>query len=144
MMPRRNKQVHRPPVSPARADGARRRGFSLLEMLVAAVVLAVGLVIVTESISSGVSAAARTERRFFAGQLAADRLNRAASGEYAALPQEGETRAAGVRYRWEVEQAPWQGRIGLLRCTVRWESRGREQTATLSRFVSPARRGTGR
>ncbi|KPK85171.1 MAG: hypothetical protein AMJ81_04010 [Phycisphaerae bacterium SM23_33] len=104
-------------------------------MLVAAVVLAVGLVMVAESISAGLTAAARTERRLFAGRLAADRLNRAAAEAPAALPQEGQTHLAGVAYHWKVQQARSQGGLGRLVCTVRWKSRGWQRTVTLERLV---------
>jgi prepilin-type N-terminal cleavage/methylation domain-containing protein len=119
----------------APAGRRRSRGFSLLEMLVAAAVLAVGLVIVTESISAGLTAATRTERRLFAGRRAADRLNRAAAEPSSALPGEGQSRWAGVPHHWRVEQAGARNGLRHLRCTVAWQSRGRQRTVSLERFV---------
>jgi len=104
-------------------------------MLVAAVVLAVGLVIVTGSISAGATAATRSERRLLARQIAADRLNRAAAGEYPALPAEGQTAVAGVSYRWRVTEADSDGGLVTVICDVHWRARGRERKLMLSRVV---------
>jgi hypothetical protein len=107
-------------------------------MLVAAVVLAVGLVIVTESISTGLTAAARTERRLVARRLAADRLNRAAAEDGPALPRQGQTRFTGVAYSWRVLEGPPRDGLRHLLCTVRWRTRGRQRTVTLERVVPAA------
>ena len=118
----------------ARGPGpTERAGFSLLEMLVASAVLAVGLVIVTESISAGLTASTSVDRLFHAGQLAADRLNRAAAGEYATLPHEGKRRFEGVEYRWRLEEGDSQGGLRLVLCNVQWTSRGRRHMVTLGR-----------
>lgn len=129
------------PASPRRAGLPGRAGFSLLEMLVASVVLAVGLVIVTETISSGLGASTRVERELLAGRLAADRLNRAAAGEYSALPQEGKSRFGGVEYRWRLQEGRHEGGLRSLLCSVRWTSRGRQQIVTLDRQLPAGREG---
>lgn len=129
------------PARPRRSGLPGRTGFSLLEMLVASVVLAVGLVIVTESISSGLTASTRVDRQLFAGQLAADRLNRAAAGEYSALPQEGKSPLGGVEYHWRLQERRHEGGLRSLLCSVRWTSRGRQQTVTLGRQLPAGQEG---
>ena len=129
------------PASPRRAGLPGRAGFSLLEMLGASVVLAVGLVIVTESVSSGLTASTRVDRQLFAGQLAADRLNRAAAGEYSALPQEGKNPLGGVEYHWRLQEGRHEGGLRSVLCSVRWTSRGRQQIVTLDRQLPAGREG---
>ncbi len=110
---------------PACLDGrhhrrrARPRGaFTLIEVLIAAVVLTVGLAIALQSIGSALSASARTARRAGATALAADRLAIAAAAD-AATPDGGETRE-GVTYRWEVETVAQGDGVDELTCTVTW------------------------
>ena len=120
----------------------RRRagGFSLLEMMVAATVLAVGLVIVTECISSGLTAGARAERRLTASQLAADRLNRAAAG-VAASAHASTVRIAGLDYHWEIRESTDAKSLRKLRCIVRWRSRGERRMVSLDRSLPSAPAG---
>ncbi len=132
------------PAELRRARPRARAGFSLLELLVAAVVLAVGLVIVTESLSSGLTASAGVDRRLFAGQLAADRLSRAAAGEYPSFPQEGQSRQGGVEYHWELREGQRQGVLRSVLCSVAWVSRGRREMLTLSRELPPEPEGPRR
>ena len=127
------------PGRPARTK--RKAGFSLLEMLVASAVLAVGLVIVTESISSGLTVSTGVDRELFARQLAADRLNRAAAGEYAPLPRAGRVSSGGVQYYWRVQAGGQQRGLRSALCVIRWTTRGRRQTVTLSRQLPPSQEG---
>jgi len=116
-------------------------GFSLLEILVAAVVLSAALVIVLDSISSGQSASRRLGRKTAAQDLAADMLARAASGESAHLGREGRTRLDGTEYEWRIEQKPAQAGLLRLRCTVRWRVRGDPLAVRAERLVTAAADG---
>ena len=122
---------------------ARRRagGFSLLEMLVAAGVLAVALVIVMESISFALTAASRTDRDQTAYRIASDRLNRAAAGHGPVPPEQGQTTFAGVRYDWRVQPVSAESGMRSVQCAVRWLSGGRQQAIALDRRLPSLREG---
>ena len=120
---------------PARA----RRAFSLLEAIIATTVLAVAMVIVMESLSTGLSASVDTGREAAAHDLAADRLNRVACDAKSA--ESGETSVGGVGYLWRVEEGDQPG-AGLRRilCTVTWQRMGRKREVKLQRIVSARRK----
>ena len=123
-----------------RRASRRGGGFSLFEMIVAAVVLTVGLVLVMQSISSSLASGAGAERRLAAHRLAADRLARAAAG--AATETQGRTRHGPIMYRWRIEESDGPAGLRALTCTVRWTRRGVEKHLTVRRrggFPSAAR-----
>ncbi len=102
----------------------RTRGFTLLEVLVAGIVLAVGAVVVLETISSSLSAAGALHRRAAGREIAADLLSKAAAGAMADLPQTGEQWRDGIVYRWTVRLLPaGDGPLQRLSCTVEWVGR---------------------
>jgi len=111
--------------------------FSLLEMVVASVILAAGLVVVLESVSSGLEASGRTDREAIAHRIAADRLNRAAAGESPDLGAEHSLSRRGTEYRWHVEEIASSGGPGgrALRCTVQWRARNERRRVVLERRV---------
>jgi len=137
----RKEQLARVPAGPSASRRRRGRGFSLLEMLLAAAVLAAALLIVMESISFALTAAARMDRDQIAYRIAADRLERAAAGEYPSLPAEGQSGLAGAEYRWRVQAGPEADGLRPLRCIVRWESLGRGRTVMLSRHLPSRQEG---
>jgi len=114
------------------------RAFSLLELVVASVILAAGLVVVLESVSSGIEASGRTDREAIAHWMAADRLNRAAVGESSDLSAEHTERMRGTEYRWRVEELTSGGGANgrTLRCTVQWRVRDERREVVLERRVS--------
>ncbi len=128
------------------------RGFSLLEVLVAAVILAGAMAAIIGSISSGQLAAAQMDRQARACNVAADLLSRAAAGEFGSFPRSGRQQHRGVTYQWRIESieqtwhadgdmeppealagAPSQGDLRRLRCTVTWSARGGTRSMTLER-----------
>ncbi|MFW6133454.1 MAG: prepilin-type N-terminal cleavage/methylation domain-containing protein, partial [Planctomycetota bacterium] len=83
----------------ARRPRRPRRAFSLLEVLVASVILGGALVVILGSISSSLSAGTRAERLDAAHAIAGNRLRLAAAGAAGTLPAEGDEELSGVTYR---------------------------------------------
>ncbi|MFW6146496.1 MAG: prepilin-type N-terminal cleavage/methylation domain-containing protein [Planctomycetota bacterium] len=105
--------------------------FTLIEVLIAAVVLTAGLAIALQSIASGLSGSTRTARQAAATALAADRLAVAAAEDV--VTTAGSEIRGAMTYRWEVRTTPQGDGVDELTCTVEWrDARGGGQV-TLSR-----------
>ena len=112
------------------------RAFTLLEVILATVILVAALSVVTESLSMSMQGASETYRRQFARDLAADRLARACAGEIASLPSEGRQEHQGVEYRWRVESTSEPGAdLRRIVCKVRWRARMQSHTTVVQRDV---------
>jgi len=112
----------------------RPAGFTLLEVIAATVVLAVGLAVVIESISLSLSGAAVVERSCTAHNLAADKLNRACAGDLPSLPNKGQEGLGGASYDWCIEETEEDAKgLRTVICTVSWKSRGQQRTVTVRR-----------
>ncbi|MBS3734630.1 MAG: type II secretion system protein [Phycisphaerae bacterium] len=119
-----------------------RAGFSLLEVLVAAVILGGALVVILGSISGSLLAEGRAARLEGAYTVADDALNRAAAGAVGALPADRRRDLGGVTYQWRVERVT--GADGeMLRCVVTWRQRNRRRRITLQRLAPPQDEGVG-
>ena len=101
-----------------------REGFSLLEIVLATVVLGTALVIVAEGINQGLWAASWTAQQQVAHRLASESLARVRAQPAAALPTEGTEDIGQVTYRWRVESMG-AGPAGSTRVvsTVTWTRR---------------------
>lgn len=130
------------PATPRRACAAplraiRRphaaRAFTLMEVLVAAVVLGVGVVLVLEGVSGALSAGGAIDSEMEARGFAGDLLDRSAAGELA-VPASGEQRIRGIPYRWQVDSLP-QGPYDRVVARVSWQRRGRPRRVELERLV---------
>jgi Tfp pilus assembly protein PilV len=123
--------------------GAARRGrphrtaFTLMEVLVAGVVLAAGVVIVLEAIASSLTAGASVSKEIEARSLATDQLSRAARGDLHSLPAEGTESLQGLGYRWSVRRAETDGRLETLVSRVEWSVRGQPRWVEVERLVLP-------
>jgi len=113
-----------------------RTAFSLLEVLVATVILAAGIAIVAGALATNQVTAARAGRQVAAYDLAADLLDRAAAGELADRT-EGEEHAAATVFRWRLEESD-DDALRTLRCVVGWSDRGTEREVAMERSVLPA------
>ena len=104
--PARSRSSTDPRVNPRvkPGDGGRRRGFTLIEVVVALMVLTVALGAMLELFSTGLRATAAAENRIFAVLLAQSRL--AAIGVETPLEEGIEDGEFDDRFRWTAEIAP--------------------------------------
>lgn len=97
----------------------RRRGFTLVEVLVAIVIVALGSAAVLSSLRTAADSAARQRERMFAGYVAMNRLvETRLEPEWPAVgTSEGAVEMAGVRWQWrqEITRTPF---AGVLQVTV--------------------------
>jgi type II secretory pathway pseudopilin PulG len=109
--------------------------FSLLELLVASVILAAGLVVVLQGISLGVRSSASSGTKATAYRLADDRLHRAAVGELAGGDSGQYHADGGSPLEWRLESGAYDRGCRRLRCVVTWRATGRERQVELSRLI---------
>ena len=118
--------------------------FTLLEVILATVILVTALSVVIESLSMSLQSASETYRRQYAQDLAADKLARACAGEMTALPSEGQQEHQGRGYQWHVERASDVGdRPQRIACKVLWRGRGQSHTVVVQRCVLTRGQGVG-
>jgi len=116
------------------------RGFTLLEALVAAVVLTVGLILALEGITAGLAASNRVSRRAAGIAVASEMLNRSAAGAVA-VPSSGDASRDGAVYTWQVDWDAAPAAIPKLACRVEWTHRGRTHSIALSRLIARPQSG---
>ncbi len=112
------------------------RAFTLLEVLVAGVVLTLGVILVLQGITGAMAASGRISRREQAQALAGDLLDRAGVGEIIASEIGVEVRA-GVEYSWRMADAALDPPLIRMTCTVRWPKSGKRRSVQLERIVAP-------
>lgn len=118
----------------SRGGGGVGLGFSLLEVLVATVILATGIAIVTGALATNQVTGARARRQSTAYDLAADVLDRAAAGELKDRT-EGERTEGPVAFGWRLEWVADDAPLRRLRCVVSWADRGADRQVALERNV---------
>ena len=102
--------------------------------MAAAVVLAVAMAAITESISSSLSAATRVRRETMAYDVAADRLHRACAAAGPTMTTEGAQIRDGAEFRSRVKpELSDEDGLEHLSCTVSWTSVGEAPSVTLHR-----------
>ncbi len=113
-----------------------RRGFTLIEAALAAVVLSISLTVILGSLAQFGAAGAELHRSAKAYDIAADRLNYAAQAAGALSTDSGNVDAEGISYQWQMERsaAPNAGIVKLV-CTVSWRRSGEESQVSLTRGV---------
>lgn len=121
---------------------SRMRGFTLLELLVALLVLAIGLPLALAGVSHALGTISLAERRAEAGRLAEGLTNQlVATDQWQSSAQEGvfepDEWGEGVqRYRWQVALDDWRDPlVRQLTVTVGWEQQGRPQEVRLTTLV---------
>ena len=119
-----------------KADGRAPKGFTLIEVLVAMTILAVGVLGVLGAFHLSMQAASRAFRVDEAAGLAERELQRAI-----AVPKESLADKAGTegRYTWTVTitDPPASQRLKCVTVTVRWLERDQGQTFQLSQIFHP-------
>lgn len=117
---------------------ARQRGFTLIEVLAAAVILSAALSIVIGSIAHSINASQDIEFKTRASELCSEMLDRAAVGEFGKMPAEGVEVFPRVEFNWQItsktaENASQQESV--LTCEVTWNSKNKTRSVSMQRKV---------
>ncbi|HEV7299346.1 MAG TPA: type II secretion system protein [Tepidisphaeraceae bacterium] len=115
-----------------------RRGFTLIEVLAALVLVAIVLPVAMRGVTLSMQAAARSRQLTEAGQLAASKLAEltvlkdvtlfSSSGAFPDFPE----------YRWETTSAQRDNGLYEVNARVIWTAQGLEQWVTLTTLIYPA------
>lgn len=121
---------------------APRRGFSLVEAVVAAAVLGVALVVVIGLTGDAVSAQSRAERLETAARLADEQLNLVLAlgpeGYEAQFPASGRCDPPFEDFAYDVALVPGAGGEAYrVRATITWPDGARSRQLTLETRVAP-------
>ncbi len=114
-----------------------RRGFTLIEVLAALILVALVLPAAMQGVSLATQASADAHRRDRAASLAYDKLSDLiATGGWSSASTEGDFGEDYPAYRWALTVEDWEG-FTTRRVTIRvlWESRGLERTLSMSTLV---------
>jgi general secretion pathway protein I len=105
--------------SRATASLPRRRGFTLVEVLVALIIVALGAAAVMSALRTAADSAARQRERMLAGYVAMNRLvETRLEPEFPATgTREGESEMGGRRWRWR-QEVTRTALAGVLQVTV--------------------------
>ncbi len=116
--------------------GKGNGGFTLLEVLVGAVILSAALAVIVNSIVHSSYSVRRALARTNAVNLADDQLARAANGEIKNLPASGSTQQSATTFNWQVRSESHETQaVRKLMCTVSWISRSRPQQISVQRLI---------
>ncbi|MBL8745347.1 MAG: type II secretion system protein [Phycisphaerae bacterium] len=119
-----------------------RRGFALIEMIVASIILGIAVSTVLGLISRSVSAQTDGERIDTAARLADERLNLVlavgAEGYPSVFPLAGECETPFNDYRYEVTiESAAGGQAYRVRAIVSWSQASRLRSVSLETFIAP-------
>jgi prepilin-type N-terminal cleavage/methylation domain-containing protein len=120
----------------------RRAGFTLVEVLVTMMLLAIVMPVIMKGISLGVMAASDAKRRTEAAGLAQAKLSElVASQEWASGNLSGDFSPNWPAYKWQAAVQAWPDDtsgtgIQELDLTVTWMSRGKPSSLMLSTLAS--------
>jgi len=117
-----------------------RRGFTLLEVLLAVAILTTGLVIVFQGFSTGLRAASFAQKETTAALLAQTLITEIEMEEGVTLgTEEGEFEEDFAGYRWRTDVTESDEAVSGLyevRIAVLWIDAGRERELTVTKLVA--------
>jgi len=116
---------------------ARRRGFTLIEILATLLLVAIILPVAMSGISLALNVADESKRRTEAAALAQSKLAEiVAYSEWTTASLGGDFSPDRPQYRWAAQVTAWQGtQLQQLDVQVLWRSRGQDHHVTLSTLV---------
>ena len=136
------------PVDASRAGPCARRraarGFTLLEALLAGVILAAALSVILESLSLSSASAGRVLRESAARRIAGDRLHRFSAGEFDPRDASGRIDLDGTTYSWRIDRPRDENGLRRAACDVWWTDRGARVDLSVERLIAPGAGQGGR
>ena len=137
-LPKREERARRERFTTSRAiGGARYRGFTLIEVLVSMILVAVVLTVSMEGISIATRVTADARRRDTAVTLAAGKLDEiVATTAWQTGQMAGDFGPELKEYRWAAQVLPWgNGTMNELAVLVYWSSRRGEESAAVTTLI---------
>ena len=126
---------------PTRSGANRKlpRGFTLIEVLAAVVLVAIVMPVVMRGISLATSAAGISRQRTEAATLASMKLHElVATGQWQNGSTSGDFAGEFPDYQWSAQIADWTDPdLEQLDVKVMWTARGRQQSITVSTLIYP-------
>ena len=118
---------------------ATTRGFTLIEVLAAIVLVAIVLPVVMRGISLATSAAGISRQRTEAASLGSMKLHElVATGQWQNGSTSGDFAGEYPDYQWSAQIADWTDPdLEQLDVKVMWTARGRQQSITVSTLIYP-------
>ncbi|HEY7460686.1 MAG TPA: prepilin-type N-terminal cleavage/methylation domain-containing protein [Gemmatimonadota bacterium] len=141
---RRSGRLHRcetlrRPAASRRARRTRRRGFTLIEMMVAILLLGVGMMALAALTTTVTRANVQSSSRTVASSLAQERIERFRTEPYALIVAGNDARVVdGVTYTrtWTVATNDPAPGLKTVSVTVSWTTRGKLHSSVLATILS--------
>ena len=116
---------------------ACRRGFTLIEVMAAVILVAIVLPVAMQGVSLAASVGTLARRKAEAATLAHSKLSElVATGEWQTVALNGDFSPDHPEYRWTAEMQAWDtSTLMELDVHVLWTAGGRQQQVTLSTLV---------
>lgn len=114
---------------------------TLLEVMIASVVLAGAIAVILQCLSHHLSSATRSLHQSHAHRIATNKLNAATGGATRTFPSQGKENHKGVFYRWQVSRQSETEQTSQIVCQVNWKHRRKEHELTLQRLVPSDQQG---
>ena len=120
-----------------RRSAARRRGFTLVEVLASLVLVAIILPVAMKGLALATGLAELARQRREAGALAETLLAESvATGEWQEGGQAGDFAPEHPQYGWTVDVQDWEGTyLRQVDVRVQWTARSQERSVTLTTLV---------
>jgi prepilin-type N-terminal cleavage/methylation domain-containing protein len=114
----------------------RTRAFTLIEVLVTMLLLAILLPVIADGLSISAAAASSARRQTEAAGLAQDELNQLlTSGDWSSVTS-GDFGSDHPGYRWSCQNAVGDNGVTQIMLNVTWDERGRPRQFALSTMIN--------